>query len=154
MQNDSFRWGKPLALCDRSGRARYTITGDAYSLGKRLHVVDLAGREAIYVHQQVPSLFPRYAIEVYGRPVGEIYKDLTYVRPRYTIETLDWEIIGSVGTCDYEITWQSSVVAACRPQSDGPGLVMELYDRTTELSALGVLLTVNCIFASQESKHP
>lgn len=155
MKLDSFNWGTPLPLADRSGRTRYTLTGDAYSLGKRLHVTDLAGREAVYVHQKVPSLFPRYAIEVYGKPVAEIYKDLTFLRPRYTIEALDWEIMGTLGACDYEITWQSSVVAACRPLEDDSGqyLSMEFYDRTAELPALGVLLTVNCIFAAQEPKH-
>ena len=31
---------------------------------------------------------------------------------------------------------------------------MEFYDRTAELSALGVLLTINCILAPQESRRP
>ncbi len=155
LQRDAFRWDRPLPLADKSGRPRYLLTGDAYSLGKRLHVTDLAGREAVYVRQQVPSLFPRYAIEVYGKPVGEIYKDLTFLRPRYTIEPLDWEIMGSVGTCDYEITWQKTTVAACRPQEGrtDPVLVLDFYDRTAELAALGVMLTLNCVFAPQEPKH-
>ena len=31
---------------------------------------------------------------------------------------------------------------------------MEFYDRTAELAALGVLLTINCILAGQESHRP
>jgi uncharacterized protein YxjI len=152
MQKDQFRWDSPMALTDRSGRARYHVSGDAYSLGKRLHVTDLSGREAIYIQQRVPSLFPRYEISVYGRPVTEIVKDLTFVQPKYTLDSLDWEFMGILSTYDYEIVWNNSPVAACRPQED-QRLVLELGERSTELTALGILLAINCIFAAQERKH-
>lgn len=156
MQKEVFQWGVPLLLRDKSGRTRYTVSGDAYSLGKRLHVTDLAGREAVYVHQKVPSLFPRYAVEVYGKPMAEIVKDLSFFRPRYLIEMQDWEVMGSLATYDYEITWQNTVVASCRPQQgkDGDVLALEFYDRTVELCALGIILAINCVLAPQESKRP
>lgn len=154
MQKDVFRWGVPLPLRDRSGRTRYTVVSDAYALGKRLHVIDLAGREAVYIHQQIPSLFPRYQVEVYGRPVAEVVKDLSYFRPRYTIEMLDWEVLGSLGGCDYELTQESATVASCRPQPEGDMLALEFLDRSLELAALGVILTLNCLLAPQESKRP
>ena len=46
MQQKGFAWGQPMPLWDKGGHTRYTVTGDTYSLGKRLHVHDLAGREA------------------------------------------------------------------------------------------------------------
>ena len=156
MQQKGFFWGQTMPLWDKGGHTRYTVHGDAYSLGKRLHVHDLAGREAIYIHQRVPSMFPQYDIEVYGKPVGSIVKDLTFLRPKYTVETLDWEVGGAMGVCDYELTWQNSVVAANRPVQGTKGQMyaMEFYDRTAELAALGVLLTINCILAPQESRRP
>ena len=61
-----------------------------------------------------------------------------------------------MGICDYELTWQNSVVAANHPVQGQRGkmFAMEFYDRTAELSALGVLLTINCILAPQESRRP
>lgn len=156
MQQDTFRWGSPMPLCDKSGKPRYTLTTEAYSLGKRLHVTDLAGREAIYIRQLVPSLFPRYEIEVYGKPVVTLCKDLTFLRPRYTMEPLDWEITGILGARDYEISRQSALVASSSPQqedSDKSVVALSLYDRNTALTALGILLTINCVFAPQEPKH-
>ena len=54
-----------------------------------------------------------------------------------------------------ELTWQNSVVAANRPVQGEKGRLfsMEFYDRTAELAALGVLLTINCILAPQESRR-
>ena len=155
MQQEAFAWGKPMELWDKGGHTRYTVTGEAFSLGKRLHVQDLAGREAVYVRQQVPSMFPRYELEAYGKHVGTIIKDLTFLRPRYTLEGLDWEISGNPGGFDYEITWRSSVVASCHPVQGEKGdmYALEILDRTAELPALGVLLTVNCILGPQGSRH-
>ena len=156
MQQEAFAWGKPLELRDKGGHTRYVVTGDAYSLGKRLHVQDAAGREAVYVRQRVPSMFPRYELEVYGKYVGSVIKDLTFLRPRYTLEGLDWEIGGNPGGFDFEITWRSSVVASCHPVQGKQGALyaLELLDRTMELPALGVLLTVSCILAPQGSRRP
>lgn len=144
-----------MQLWDKGGHTRYTVTGDAYSLGKRLHIHDLAGREAVYVHQRIPSMFPRYEIEVYGKPVGCVTKDLTFLRPKYTMAEMGWEVSGTTGIFDYELTWQNSVVAANRPVQGEKGRLffMEFYDRTAELAALGVLLTINCILAPQESRR-
>ena len=149
-----FRWGVTQELRDSAGRTRYYLTGDAYSLGKRLHVTDLAGREAIFIRQAVPSLFPRYEIEAYGRPVGELVKDLTFSRPRCTIEALGWEVSGSLGARAYSISRGGSIVAVSRPDPAEPErMELDLPDPAAELTALGVMLVINCIFADQESKH-
>lgn len=155
MQKDMFRWGVPLPLRDKSGRVRYTVNSDAYALGKRLHVTDLAGREALYIHQQIPSLFPRFQVEVYGRPVAQVVKDLSYFRPRYSIEMVDWTVLGNLSQSDYEITCQNTVVASCRPQQsqEGTVLALEFMDRSWDLAALGVILALTCLLSPQGSER-
>ena len=72
------------------------------------------------------------------------------------MEPLDWEITGVLGARDYEISRQSNLVASSSPQqedSDKSVVALSLYDRNTALTALGILLTINCIFAPQEPKH-
>jgi uncharacterized protein YxjI len=147
-----FTWGSPLALQDRAGHTRYTLIGDAYSVGKRLHLRDLSGREAVSVRQRVPSLRQQYELEVYGRPVGTISKDMSTLRPRYALEELGWEVGGVPSLGNFEILWQGSVVAACRPEPQGEVFLLELYDRTVELAALGLMLVVGCILVPQESR--
>lgn len=156
MQQKGFSWDQAMPLRDKSGHTRYTVIGDAYALGKRLHIMDLAGREAVLIRQRIPSMFPRYDIEVYGKPVGSVIKDLTFLRPKYSVDGLAWEISGTTSIYDYELIWQNSVVASNHSvQGQGGELfAMEFYDRTAELSALGVMLVINCILAPQESKHP
>lgn len=147
MERDVFSWGRTLELRDKAGRKRYTLTSEAYSPGKRLHIRDLAGREALYIHQRIPSLMPNYEIEVFGKPIGSVVKDLTFLQPRIVLEGLNMEIGGSVALYDYEILSEGAVIAANRPcdLERGPGFRMEFYDRTCELAALGVMTLINCV---------
>ena len=157
MRQHVFTIGDRFNVWDEDGHDRWFVEQELLTWGKILRVYDLSGREAVYIHQVIPSLFPRYQVEVYGRPITEIVKDLSYFRPRCTIEELGWEVLGSLGGQDYEITHHSTVVAACRPQQNAEGddvLALEFYDRSTDLVALGVILAINCVLAPQESKRP
>lgn len=153
MQKDKFQWGIPMPLEDRSGRTRYTVHSDAYALGKRLHVTDLAGREAIYIRQVIPSLFPKYEIEVYGRPMASIIKDLRFFHPRYVMEPDDWEISGFLTGSSYELSFCGTILAACRSQPGEDRLALEFHDCTEELTALGIILAVNCLLSPQRPRH-
>ena len=147
MERNVFAWGRTMELRDKAGRKRYTLTSEAYSPGKRLRVRDLAGRETLYIHQRIPSLMPSYEIEVYGRPVGAVVKDLTFLQPRIVLDGLNMELGGSVVLYDYEILSEGAVIAANRPcdLNWGPGFRMECYDRANDLTALGVMIAVNCV---------
>ncbi|MDD6023924.1 MAG: hypothetical protein PUC06_06790 [Oscillospiraceae bacterium] len=147
MERDVFFWGRTMELRDKAGRKRYTLTSEAYSLGKRLHICDLAGREALYIHQRIPSLMPNYEIQVYGKPVGSVTKDLTFLQPRIVLEGLSMELGGSVALYDYEILSDGAVIAANRPcdMDWGRSFRMEFFDRTNDLTALGVMIAVNCV---------
>lgn len=148
MEKSAFSWGRPLALTDKNGRTRYTVNGDAYAPGKRLDILDLAGKKAVSVRQRLPSLFPRYEIEVYGKPVAVLIKDLRTNPPSLRIETPDWTLSGSVSVCDYELLRGEAALAASRPVPDSPGvLALTCPDPPETLAALGVLVTVNCILS-------
>lgn len=134
-----FYWGCPLPLRDIEGRTRYTLTSDAYALRRCLRAVDLAGREALCIRQQLPSLFPRYELSVYGRPIGAITKAPEDGICRICFS--GWSIQGEGN--HLEILHRSQVVAACRG-TDAHRLELTFHDRTTALTALAILLTVIC----------
>ena len=72
---EGFRWGGGGELRDGDGRLRFRLLGQAYRPGRRLHLRDLADREAASVRLIVPSLPPRFELETYGKPLGEAVRD-------------------------------------------------------------------------------
>ena len=152
MDRRAFSWDYPLPLLDQHHRTRYTVTGDAYAPGKRLRVLDLSGRTAVSIRQRFPSLLPRYELEVYGKPVGALVKDLRCAPIQYTVENLGWTLSGSVARWDYALVREQTPLALCRPSPDADGLLeLSLPEGNSALSALGVMVTVNCVLAFQVS---
>ena len=148
-----FCWGGVLELRDGTGKVRYRLMSDAYRLSRRLRLLDLADREAVTVRQQVPSLFPRYELEVYGRPVGAVERDLSYAPPRCGLPGLDWDISGALGREAYALLREEREIAACGEDPEDPGrLLLRLSDGPEAMTALGVMLTVHCFLSPGESR--
>ena len=112
-----FRWNMSVPLLDEGGRQRYHLVGDAFGLRRRLRVLDLSGREAVSIRQTVPSLLPRFELETYGKPAGEVWKDMTVSPARAVMDPRGWTAEGPMGADDV-------TVSACfRPgdRPDSPG---------------------------------
>ena len=147
----AFRWNTPCPLTDGAGRIRYTLVGDAFHLRRKLRVLDLAGREAVGLCQVLPGFPPRYEAEVYGKPLGEILKDLT-VRPACCLfPARNWRAEGPLGAASVSV-WEGSAPVASL-QVSGRQTVLDLPEDDSALPALGFLLLIRCIFADQEPRR-
>jgi len=149
--NMPFRWNTPVPLLDDAGRTRYTLIGDAYGLRRRLRVLDLSGKEAVTIRQAVPSLLPRFEVETYGKPVGEVLKDMTVSPARGVMEPRGWTAEGPLGADAVAVMAGRDPVASLR--ISGPETLLVLPEGTSALTALGFLLVVRCVFADQEPRR-
>ena len=145
-----FRWNTSMALRDNTGMIRYSLTGDSFSLRRQLHVCDLSGREAVSIRQMVPSLLPRFEVETYGKPAGEVFKDMTVSPSRGVMEPRGWIAEGPLGSETVTVRAGSSIVASLHVSEIGTDLELPEDD---SLAALGFLLTIRCIFAGQEPRR-
>ena len=148
--NAPFRWNTSLPLQDESGNTRYSLTADGFGLRRQLHVFDLSGREAVSIRQVVPSLLPRFEIETYGKPAGEVYKDMTVSPARGIMDPRGWVAEGPLGSDSLSVKTGDTVIASLHT-SDGE-TDLELPEDAF-LTALGFLLTVRCVFADQEPRR-
>ncbi len=142
-QSRRFVWNAPAAITDARGQVRFRLLGDAFAPTRRLYLRDLAGREAAFLRQTLPSLFPRYELEIYGRPAGALC-----VRDHEIIfQDSAWQLTGSPEALHYDLVRDGETVAICRPQ-DEDLLFLELPDPPEGLTALGLLTAANCLILS------
>ncbi|MBR3544547.1 MAG: LURP-one-related family protein, partial [Oscillospiraceae bacterium] len=99
-----FSWKDRFSVKDADGIDRYTAEGELWSLGKKLHVNNMAGEEVAYIQQKLLTFLPRFHVFDGGILVAEIRKEFTFFRPSYVIEGPDWQVSGSFLEHDYEIT--------------------------------------------------
>lgn len=146
-----FSWGAKFTVKDETGNDRYFVEGEVFSWGKKLHVTDLSGREAAFIQQKVLSLLPRYFVYVNGEEVAEIVKEFSFLRPRYSIEGLGWEINGDFWSHNYMITKSGNPIVTIQKEwmTWGDSYELDIADPDDEIVALAVVLTIDCVMAAQ-----
>ena len=145
-----FSWVDKFTVKEESGEDKYFVEGEFFSWGKKLHVYDAAGNEAAFIQQKVWSFLPKFLVFVDGRQVAEIVKEFTFLRPKYSIEGLGWEIDGSFMAHDYEITQQGRPIVTIHKEwmTWGDCYELNIDDAWDEILALAVVLAIDCVMAA------
>lgn len=145
-----FSWVDRFNVKDETGFDRYFVEGE-FSLGKKLHLFDSKGEERAFIQQKVFSLLPRYFVFVNGMQVAEIVKELTFMHPKYSIDGLGWEVTGDFWAHDYEITQNGRSIVTIHKQwmTWGDCYEMDIADGSDEITALSVVLAIDCVMAAQ-----
>lgn len=135
-----FSWADKFTVKDADGADKYLVNGELFSWGKKLHVTDVYGNEAAFIQQKVFSFLPRFFVFVNGRQIAEIVKEFTFLRPRYSIGGLGWEISGSFMAHDYQITQQGRTIVTIHKEwmTWGDCYELDIMNDSDEIVALSV----------------
>ena len=146
-----FSLKEAFTVMNEAGEPVYEVSGKLISVGHKLTVRELDGQEAAYIHQKVLSLVPKYFIEVNGQEEVELKGHITLFKPHYTLETGEekWEIRGDFLSHEYEMKRGREVVASVTKQwfSWGDTYLLDVADDADALTALGVMIAIDCIDA-------
>ena len=142
-----FSWGDRFFVKDAWGEDRYEVQGEVFTLGKRLHIYDMAGREVALIRQKLLSWMPVYEVYVDGELRGSVRRAFTFLRPRYTVEELGWEIQGSFMAHDYEITRGAQRVATVQKEwmTWGDSYELDIADEGNALMVLAAVIVMDCV---------
>ena len=59
-----FSFKDKFSIYDENGEIQYTAEGEIFTLGKKLHIKDLNGREVIFIKQRLLTFLPKYEISI------------------------------------------------------------------------------------------
>ena len=146
-----FSWRDRFSVKDEAQRDRWFAQGEILSLGRKLHVYDANGVEVAYIRQKLLSLLPRYYIEI-GSKEYEFVKELTFVRPKYSIRNLDWIVEGNFWAHDYTVSGgRGNVMQISKAWLTwGDYYELDIIDERNELLCLCVALAIDCITADND----
>ena len=146
-----FSWGDKFTVKDDFGQDKYIVQGEVFSWGKKLHIYDMAGREVLFIKQELWSFLPRYDVYRGDRHIARINKEFTFLFPRYTVDSVGWEIEGNFTAHDYRITEAGKIVVTiCKEwMTWGDSYQLNILDPGDELLALAVVITIDSITESK-----
>lgn len=150
MKQKVFSFRDKFYVKDQYGNDKYYIEGELFSFGKKLHICDLAGNELALVNQKVLSFMPKFTVEIGGRTVGEIVKKVTFLRPKYFVNGLGWEVQGDLFAYNYVITSNNREIVSISKQfmAWGDTFELDINDSEDEIIALAVVLAIDAVLDS------
>lgn len=136
---------------DAYGDDRYTVEGKMISIGRKLFVYNAAGEEVAYVKQKVPALLPKFIVEIGGQDVAEIVKKLSFLKAKYVVNGLDWDVQGDFTSHNYTITRAGEPIAVIHKQwmAWGDTFEIDIASGVDEVLALSVVLAIDAVMDSQ-----
>ena len=156
MKEKVFSWGDQFTVKDENGWDKYYVEGEVFSLGKKLHLLNIHNEEVAFIQQKLFTWMPRFTVSVAGRQIAEIRKEFTLFFQRYVIDGLGWEIEGSVWSHEYVIRKNGRLIVRIDKEwfTWGDSYVLEIADPADEILALAVVLTIDCVAeASRNNNH-
>ena len=154
IEEQVFTWRDRFTVMDEAGVERYYVEGELFSWGRKLHVTDLKGREVAYVEQQLFTFLPRYAVYAGGVLIGEVVKEFSFFRPRYTVEGADWDVEGDFWDHDYTVFRGGVPVVSIQKEwfTWGDCYTLDIRDPRDEIQALALVLAIDCA-VEQANSH-
>ena len=151
-----FSFKDKFNIYDERGEIKYTAEGEIFTLGKKLHIKDMNGREVIFIKQRLLTFLPKYEISINeGAPV-EIVKNFTLLKHTYTIPEWDITIKGDFFAHEYEVIRNGDEIAHLSKEwfTWGDTYAINIADARDELMALASILVVDCCMEAQNNaKH-
>ena len=71
-----FSWTDTYDVYDENENRKYFVKTEMFRMGHQIHVYDAAGNEIGMIKQRVFTLLPCFDIEIGGREMGSIQKEL------------------------------------------------------------------------------
>ena len=153
MKEKVFSWNERFTVKDENGWDKYYVEGEFFSLGKKLHLMNVHGEEVAFIQQRLFTLMPRFSVTVAGRELAEIRKEFTFFFQRYVIVGLISKIDGDVWAHDYVIRKNGRTIVRITKEwfTWGDSYVLDILDPADELVALAVVLTVDCVAEASQN---
>lgn len=149
-----FSWLDSYDIYDEKGRTVYTVKGKL-GWGHVLHILEAGGAHVATLKEVVLTfLKPKFELYVGENRVGVITKEVTFFKPRFTIDFNGWSVSGSFWEWDYSILdGDGSTVAVVSKDvwNWTDTYAIEVADPADALYALMVTLAIDAEKCSRDS---
>lgn len=142
-----FSWFDSYDIYDEAGNTYFTVKGKL-SWGHLFQIYDKEENHIGTLKQQIFRFLPHFSMYVNDHLVGEIVKDFTFFKPKFTLSFNDWEINGNWMQWDYEIRSSSKGLIATINKDLfhlTDHYVMDVIDPGNALNVLMITLAIDAI---------
>ncbi|APH14569.1 tubby C 2 family protein [Clostridium sporogenes] len=95
------------------GEKLYKAQKILMSMFKKIKIYDIEDRELVYIKEKFIKILPTYLIYMGGNQVANMKKDISILKPRFTVESIigDYEVKGDILDINFTIEKAGETVA-------------------------------------------
>ena len=100
-----FSWFDSYDVFDEAGRVAFSVKGQL-GWGHVMKIFDKNGTELGMIKEKVLTFLPKFDIYIGAEYCGQIKKELSFLKPRFSIDYKGWQVFGNF------LEWSYTVVDA------------------------------------------
>lgn len=97
-----FSWFDSYDIYDEAGNTVYTVKG-RMSWGHRLEIYGANDVHVGTVQERVFTFLPKFELYIGDRQIGELQKEMTFLRPKFTLNCNGWSVDGNWLEWNYQV---------------------------------------------------
>ena len=150
-----FSWFDSYDIYDEHGGTVFVVKGQL-SWGHKLQIYDQAGNHIGMVKERVLTWLPKFEMYVGDNYIGEIKKELTFLKPRFTLDYQGWRVSGDVWSWNYEVKDQAGqliMTASKQIWNLTDTYIIDVVNSEHSVLALMIVLAIDAAKCTENSRH-
>jgi uncharacterized protein YxjI len=136
---------------DEQERDVYYVEGSFMKVPKTYSIMNPAREEVALITKKMFSFLPKFFVEVNGQEVLTIKKELSFLKPRYTIEAAGIEVHGNWWEMNFQVLQHGEVVGQVSKElfTWGDSYKVQILNEEMESIIIALVVAIDCVKADQ-----
>ncbi|MFD5850936.1 MULTISPECIES: LURP-one-related/scramblase family protein [Cytobacillus] len=129
----------------------YYVEGSFMQIPKTFSIMNTERDEIALITKKVFSFLPKFFVEVNGREVLTIKKELSFFKARYTIDSAGIEVQGNWWDMDFQVLQHGEVAGKVSKEwfTWGDSYKVQILDEEMEAIMVALVVAIDCVRADQ-----
>jgi len=134
---------------DQQEKDVYYIEGSFMQFPKTFSIMNTKREEVALITKKPFSFLSKFFVEVNGKEVLTIKKELTFLKARYTIDTEGIEVNGKWWDMDFQVIQHGKVVGEVNQEwfTWGDSYKVQVLDEEMETMMIALVVAIDCVKA-------
>jgi len=148
-----FSWSEKYDVYDENQNVLYSVEGEVFSLGHRIHIYNAKGEEVAFVREKIWSFFKKFEIYIGGELKGMLKEKFSWFHARYDVDFMDCQVSGDIFDWNYEMMRGDQSIAQIQRKIFSWANVFYLSypDPKDEVAVLALAIAIDAAHHDDES---
>ena len=147
IRQEIFTLGEKLTVKDDQQENIYYIEGSFFQIPKTFSIMDENRNEVALITKKILSFLPKFYVEVQGKQILTINKELSFFKARYTIDAEGIEVQGNWWDMDFQVYKQGQLVGQVKKEwfTWGDSYKVQILDEDVQTIVIAIVVAIDCV---------